>query len=183
MTPSKILKTYYLITLFAGLAFTIPTSRLIDTNDVGARGAFLLILCWNVLFVMLLPLVLDWAEQRYLKARFLKLEEVAKENPELAAVISAQCEKLSIAGLKLAVIPAGSEGALAPEQDVLFSYGLWKSNPRLVVPDTLLKNEDYGKAIPSVEAELARFSRRDHNVIYLIFAGLQATALALLCMI
>jgi len=178
MTPAKILKAYYLITLLAGLAFTVPTSRLIDTNDVGARGAFLLILCWNVLFVMLLPLVLDWAERRYLKARFLKLEEVAKENPELAAVISAQCEKLSIAGLKLAVIPAG-----APDQDVLFSYGLWKSNPRLVVPDTLLKNEDSGKAIPSVEAELARFSRRDHNVIYLIFAGLQATALALLCMI
>lgn len=101
----------------------------------------------------------------------------------MAAVISAQCEKLSIAGLKLAVIPAGSEGALAPEQDVLFSYGLWKSNPRLVVPDSLLKNEDSGKAIPSVEAELARFSRRDHNVIYLMFAGLQATALALLCMV
>jgi len=152
---------------------TLPVSHWVKLNELGTRGAFGLILCWNVLCVMILPLVVDWAERRYLKARFVALQEIAADNPELAEVITKQCERLSISSLKFAVVDT-------PSEDVM-SYGLWRSNPRLIVPAQFLKSENQAKAIPSVEAELARFIKRDDNtVIYLIFAGFQAMALVLL---
>ncbi|MBZ0187077.1 MAG: hypothetical protein K8F91_12590 [Candidatus Obscuribacterales bacterium] len=165
MTPSKILTTYYLATFSFGVVLTLLVTHFVDVNELGTRGAGGLIFCWNVLFIMLLPLVLDWAERRYLKARFLALEEVAKSNPELAEILKVQCQKLSIADLKLAIVDTKS--------DELFSYGLWGSNPRLMVPGNLLNPENETKIIPSIEAELTRISRRDHTVIFFMFAACQ----------
>ncbi len=68
--PSKVLRIYYLTTFVIGLGLTVPVAHCVRTDDVGARGAALLILSWNILFVMILPLILDWAESRYFKARF-----------------------------------------------------------------------------------------------------------------
>ncbi|SRR5581483_1184262 len=173
MSPTRILRLYYLTALIIGLVLTIPVSQLVKLTELGARGAFGLILCWNVLFLMILPLVLDWLERRYLRARFLAINEIAKDNPQLAEVIAKQCERLHIGGLKFAVVDTPSEE--------LLSYGLWRSNPRLIVPDALLKPENQDKAIPSVEAELARFTRRDDStVIFLMFAAIQAMLLVFL---
>ncbi len=83
---------------------------------------------------MLLPMVLDWAERRYFKARFVALEDIAKTNPELALMIGEHCKKLSLPGLRLAVVDTTS--------DELFSYGLWRTNPRLIIPDALLTQSD-----------------------------------------
>jgi hypothetical protein len=119
-------------------------------------------LCWNVLFIMILPLVMDWGERRYFKARFMALEEVAKTNPELASVISEQCKRLSIPGVRFAVVDTPSAE--------LFSYGLWRHNPRLVVPDTFLVGDTTKTTvIPSVEAELSRFASQDHTFVFLLF--------------
>jgi hypothetical protein len=114
---------------------------------------------------MILPLVADWAERRYCKARFMALEEVAKTNPELASVITAECKRLSIPGLRFAVVDSADE---------LFSYGLWRQNPRLVMPDTYLSAEK-PMVIPSVEAELDRFARNrnDHTAVFAIFCLIQ----------
>ena len=172
MSPFKILKTYYWITLASGLLFTLPLSHWVRLDEVGARGAFVLILCWNVLFMMLLPLVLDWAERRYLNARFMALEEVASSNPQLAEVLRERCKKMSIPGLKLVVIES--------QLEELVSYGIWKSNPRIIVPTILLEEGNEQQAITSVEQELARFSRREHDVVYLLFAAIQALLLVLL---
>jgi hypothetical protein len=165
VTPSRVLKLYYALTFMVGLLLTVPVSHFIKTDDVGVRGAAILILSWNVLFVMILPLIMDWAERHYFKARFLALEEVAKDNPELAALLSSQCEKLSLPGLKLAVVE-DADGAVC-------SYGLWRNNPRLIVSNTLLQ-ESAGKTIaPSIEAELSRFASQDHTLVFFIFAGIQ----------
>ena len=173
MSPTRILKIYYVATLIVGFAMTIPVSHWVKLDELGTRGAFGLILCWNVFCLMILPLVVDWAERSYLKARFVALQDIAKENPELAAVITAQCERLSINSLKLAVVDS-------PTSEMM-SYGLWRSNPRLIVPGDLLKPENQAKAIPSVEAELARFIKRDDNTtIYMIFAGFEAMMLVML---
>lgn len=172
MTPSRILRAYYLATFLLGVALTLLVTHFVAVKELGTRGAGGLILCWNVLFIMLLPLILDWAERRYLKARFMALEEVAKSNPELAEVLRSQCQKFSIPGLKLAVIDTKS--------DELFSYGLWGSNPRLMVPGYLLNKGNETKVIPSIEAELARITRRDHTVIFLMFAAVQVTLYAIL---
>lgn len=165
VTPSRVLKLYYAITFTVGLLLTLPVSHFIKTDDVGVRGAAILILSWNVLFVMILPLIMDWAERHYFKARFLALEEVAKDNPELAAMLSSQCEKLALPGLKLAVVE-DSDGAVC-------SYGLWRNNPRLIVSNRLLQ-EAAGKTIaPSIEAELTRFASQDHTLVFFIFAVVQ----------
>ena len=171
MTPSKILNSYYLVTFAIGAVFTLPVAQWVFEKEIGLRGALGLILCWNVLFIMLLPLVLDWLEKRYLKARFVAIEEIAETNPELANAIRNQCEKLSIPGLKLAIIDSTS--------NELFSYGLWGSNARLMVPGKLLEGEVETEILPSIETELNRFTRRNHTVVYLIFAGFQAVFLAL----
>ena len=126
---------------------------------------------------MLLPLVLDFLERRFMKARFIAIEEIQKTNPELATILTKQCEERSIPGLKLAVIDSNTKE--------LFSYGLWGSNARLMLPGNLLEAENLAEVLPSVEAELNRFARRNHTVVYLIFAGFQAVILALTlsCMI
>jgi Zn-dependent protease with chaperone function len=165
MRPSRILKVYYGATLVAGLLFTFPVAQMVQQHELGARGAAILTLCWNVLFIMVLPLVMDWAESRYFKARFMQLEEVAKDNPELAAVITQQCEKLSIPGFRFAVIDTNS--------DELFSYGLWRSNPRVVLPTSFLTNEQKSRTIPSIEAELTRFASQDHTFVFLVFTVVQ----------
>ncbi|MBX9667206.1 MAG: hypothetical protein K2X93_06285 [Candidatus Obscuribacterales bacterium] len=173
MPPSRILKIYYISTFLIGLMMSVPVSQWVKANELGTRGAFGLILCWNVLCLMLLPLILDWLESRYLKARFVTITEIAGDNPRLAEVISKQCEQLHIHSLKFAVVDTAS--------DEVISYGLWRSNPRLLVPGALLKPENQEKAIPSVQAELARFIKHDDNtVIFLIFAGFQAMFLVFL---
>ena len=159
--PSQVLKIYYLITFTVGTILTVPLAHCVQIQDVGARGAALMTLCWNVLFIMILPLVMDWGERRYFKARFLALEEVAKTNPELATVITEQCKKLSIPGLRFAVVDT-------PTTE-LFSYGLWRHNPRLVVTDAFLSGEIKTSVIPSVEAELSRFASQDHTFVFLLF--------------
>ncbi|HEY9788332.1 MAG TPA: hypothetical protein V6D17_23285 [Candidatus Obscuribacterales bacterium] len=163
--PSRVLNLYYLATFALGVLLTFPVARWVTIGEIGARGSAILTLCWNVLFVMLLPLVLDWAEQRYFKARFVALEEVAKTNPELALVISEHCKKLSLPGLRLAVIDTNSED--------LFSYGLWRTNPRLMIPGNLLTTFDKARAIPSIEAELSRCAHQDHTLIFLLFTAVQ----------
>lgn len=165
MRPSRILRVYYISTFVLGMLLTIPVANWVHNQDVGPRGAVLMTLCWNVLFIMILPLVADWAERRYCKARFLALEEVAKTNPELANVISEQCTKLRIPGLRFAVVDTPS--------DELFSYGLWRTNPRLVVPGNYLSVESKTVSIPSVEAELTKFASQDHTFVFLLFTIFQ----------
>ncbi len=165
VTPSRVLKAYYALTFCAGLAMTFQVAKWVTTDDVGARGAALIILSWNVIFVMLLPLILDWAESRYFKARFMALEEVAQDNPELALILSSQCEKLSLPGLKLAVVD--------DSVDEMFSYGLWRSNPRLIMSTQALQSNVEKAIAPSIEAELTRFASQDNTLIFLMFAGFQ----------
>jgi hypothetical protein len=167
-----VLKIYYLTTFLVGTLLTIPLAQLLQLQEVGARGAALMALCWNVLFIMVLPLVMDWAERRYFKARFMALEEVAKTNPELASFISDQCKKLSIPGLRFAVVDSSV--------DELFSYGLWRHNPRLVVPGSFLSAEGKTTVIPSVEAELSRFAHQDHTFIFLLFTIVQVMLIVLI---
>jgi len=125
------------------------------------RGAAIITLSLNVLLIMILPLVLDWAESRYFKARFLGLAEIAKTNPDLASNLEEQCKRLAISKLRLAIVESPS--------DVLFSYGLWRLNPRLVLSDSMLNEEDQVRMLPSVEAELARFASQDRTLVFLMF--------------
>ena len=165
MKPSKILSIYYAVSFLVGIALTIPTALWVNENELGARGAAIMTLCWNVLFTMILPLVLDWCERRYSKVRFLELEEIAKTNPELAAAISEQCEKMAIPRLRLAIADTNA--------DEVFSYGLWGYNPRLILPNTLLRSNEKSLIVPSIEAELTRFTSQDHTMMYLLFTILE----------
>jgi hypothetical protein len=163
--PSRILKIYYAVTLAVGIILTIPLAHWVQIQEVGVRGGIIMTLCWNVLFVMLLPMVMDWGERHYFKARFMQIEEIASSNPELAAVIKEQCQKLHIPGCRFAVVSSTNAE--------LFSYGVWGRNPRLVVSESLLSPEEKSKIIPSIEAELNRFSRTEPTIVYVGFAFLQ----------
>jgi hypothetical protein len=147
------------------VALTILTAFLQARGELGARGGAIVTLCWNVLFILILPLVLDWSESKHCKARFLKLEEVAASNPELAAVLSEQCAKHSLSKLCLAVVDTPSEE--------VFSYGLAGSNPRLVVSGTFFNEHERSRMVPSIEAELARVKGQGQTVIFLLFTVLQ----------
>ena len=165
MRPSRVLTVFYAATFVIGALITVPVSFAVSHHDIGARGAAIMTLSWNVLFTMILPLVLDWSERKYFKARFLELEEVASRNPELAAAITEQCERLSIQKLRLAVVDSSA--------DEIFSYGLWGSNPRLVLPNALLSSEEKAVMLPSIEAELTRFRSQDNTIIFLMFTVVQ----------
>lgn len=165
MSPSRVLKLYYGTTFLIGLVLQIFLVHWISTKEIGIRSAAIITLSLNVLFIMLLPLVLDWAEMRYFKARFLGLEEIAQTNPSLAASLEEQCKRLSIPKLRLAIVESASEE--------LFSYGLWRINPRLVLSQSILAQEDQIRMLPSIEAELARFASQDRTLVFLMFTVIQ----------
>jgi hypothetical protein len=140
---------------------------LVKADEVGRAGATILTASWNVLMLMVLPMVLDWSERKYFNARFLQLEELAETNPELKAILDEQCRKLSIPGLRLAAVDT-ADGET-------FTYGLWRQNPRLVVPESWLKSsrEQAQQILPSIERQLTRFVTRDVTFVFFAFFLLQ----------
>lgn len=165
MKPSKILRVYLLTSGLIGLLLTCLTVYSLSHDEITPGAALILPVCWNVLLMLILPLVLDWSEQKYLKARFLQLEDVAKENPELKACLEQQCQKLAVSNIRVAVVDS--------QIDETFSYGLLRYNPRIIVPSSLLNLEDKTKAIPSIENELSRFARQEISLYFIGFIILQ----------
>jgi len=172
MHPSRVLKIYYAVSFVSGVVLTFFLTHWVTTKDVGPRGAAIMTACLNVLLIMLLPLVLDWAERKYFKARFIMLEEVAKTNPELASILQEQCKRLALPNLRLAIVQS-------PAKE-LFSYGLWRNNPRLILSESFLDVEQVNRMIPSIEAELLRFSNQDMPLMFLMFAIVQEMLLLIL---
>lgn len=165
MRPSTVLKFYCGIACAMGILLSLLLAVLVKEDEVGRYGATILTASWNVLFLMILPMILDWSERKYFNARFLQLEELADTNPQLKAVLDEQCRKLSIPGLRLAAVDT-ADGET-------FTYGLWRQNPRLVVPSSWLKSDDQSKIVPSIEVELSRFAKRDVSLVFLGFFILQ----------
>jgi hypothetical protein len=159
--------------MYCGLAFAIGLllsvfiAVLVKHEEVGYYGATILTASWNVLLLMILPMVLDWSERKYFNARFVQLEELAEENPELKAVLETQCKKLALPGLRLAAVDT-ADGET-------FTYGLWRQNPRLVVPKSWLQSYDQATFLPSIEVELSRFAKRDVSLTFLGFFIFQVT--------
>jgi hypothetical protein len=165
MTPSKILRTYIWSSCLLGLGLTALTVMLLNRGDIGLGAAFLLTVSWNVLFMLILPLVLDWSEQKYLHARFLQLEEVARDNPELKTCLELQCRKLAVSSIRLAVVDSAGEET--------FSYGLLRYNPRVIVPSSMMERQEKSQVIPSIENELGRFARQETSLYFLAFTFAQ----------
>ncbi len=168
MKPNKILRIYLGVSFCIGLLFSAAVAFLAKTGEIETHAGAVLPLCWNVLFMLILPLVLDWSEQKYLKARFLELEELARDNPELKAYLDQQCTKLRVDCIRLAVVDA--------PVDEPFSYGLWRYNPRLIVPKSVLSIEETARAIPSIEMELSRFARQRVTLQFFTFTIVQVIA-------
>lgn len=165
MKSSKILRVYLASSCVLGLALTAMTVVYLKQGEIGQSAAFILPFCWNVLFMLILPLVLDWSEQKYLKARFLQLEDVAKDNPELKAYLDQQCQKLAVSNIRVAVVDSAVEET--------FSYGLLRYNPRIIVPSKLLSDEEKAKIIPSIENELNKFKKQEVSLYFAAFTFAQ----------
>lgn len=165
MKPSRILRVYLWSSFVLGLLLTVITTVCLKHGDIGPGASLILTLCWNTLLMLILPLVLDWSEQKYLKARFLQLEELAKDNPELKECLERQCQKLSVPAIRLAVVETATEET--------FSYGLLRYNPRIILPSKLLSIEEKAKVIPSIENEMSRFARQEVSFYFAAFIVLQ----------
>lgn len=172
MKPSRIMRLYLTASCLVGVLLTAATSILLKNSIIEMNAALILPLCWNVLFMLILPLVLDWSEQKYLKARFLQLEELAQDNPELKNYLDQQCEKLALAKIKIAVVDS-------PAHET-FSYGLLRYNPRLIVSSSMLSDAEKAKAIPSIESELNRFAKQEVSLYFIAFTVLQVVVQQLL---
>lgn len=152
-------------TCLVGFVLTAITVALLNRGEIGLSAALILPVSWNVLFMLILPLVLDWSEQKYLHARFLQLEEVAKDNPELKSYLEQQCRKLAVTSIKLAVVDTNGEET--------FSYGLMRYNPRVIVPSKMMSVEEKSRVIPSIDNELNRFARQEVSLYFLTFVFAQ----------
>lgn len=163
MRPSQVLKIYCLVAFGIGTTLSLPIAMFIRSQELSGNSAIILTFCWNTLLLLILPLVLDWSEHKYFKARFLLLEELSETNPELKMALEEQCRKLALPGLRLALVDS--------QVSESFAYGLWRQNPRLVVPASwLASTSDPAKICPSLEVELARFARRDLTLLFAAFA-------------
>lgn len=181
MIASKVLRNYYIATFLMGVLMLAPMAYGLKTNEVGMKGAYAVILCFNVLCFLLHPLIMDWMERVYYKARFLALEEVAEKSPQLAKAVSEQCEQLSLNSVKFAVVEVAhgeSSTEFESHEKQLSSYGLWRSNPRVVLSQRLLDPSN-ANAAPSVLAELNRFSKNNTIPVFIAFAMVQSLLLYL----
>jgi hypothetical protein len=166
MRPYSVLRTYCVAAFVLGAAASLALAMLIHRHELTQNAAGVLTLCLNVILVMILPLVLDWSERKYFKARFVQLEELAQTNPQLKMMLEEQCQKLSLPGLRLAAVDMPAEHTL--------SYGLFRQNPRLVVPASWLQSSNSETNIlPSIEVELNRFVKRDVSFVFLAFVAVQ----------
>ncbi|MBX9725390.1 MAG: hypothetical protein K2X81_28595 [Candidatus Obscuribacterales bacterium] len=165
MKPSKILRVYLSSSCVIGLLFTALTVLLLKRAEIGMGAAFILPMCWNVLLMLVLPVVLDWSEQKYLNARFLQLEDVARDNPELKLYLDQQCQKRAVTNIKLAVVDSNGEET--------FSYGMMRYNPRVILPSSMLSTDDKSRVIPSIENELDRFARQEISLYFFAFTFIQ----------
>lgn len=159
------MRLYLTASCVVGIILTTALSLALKHSVIELNAALILPLCWNVLLMLILPLVLDWSEQKYLKARFMQLEELAENNPELKTYLEAQCQKMALDKIKVAVVDSP-----VPET---FSYGLLRYNPRLIVSSSVLNDEEKAKAIPSIELELNRFAKQEISLYFLAFTVLQ----------
>lgn len=159
------MRLYLTASCVVGIVLTTALSLALKHSVIELNAALILPLCWNVLLMLILPLVLDWSEQKYLKARFMQLEELAENNPELKTYLEAQCQKMALDKIKVAVVDSP-----VPET---FSYGLLRYNPRLIVSSSVLNDEEKAKAIPSIELELNRFAKQEISFYFLAFTVLQ----------
>jgi hypothetical protein len=161
------LRVYCAVCFAIGLLVSVPLANLVHVHELTQNAAAILTLCLNVLLLLVSPLVLDWSERKYFKARFVQLEELAQTNPELKAILEQKCEQLSLPGLRLAAVESASSES--------FVYGLWKHNPRLVVPASWLQPnpEESARIVPSIEVELNKFAKRDVSFIFLLFVAVQ----------
>lgn len=161
MRPSKVLRFYCAAACAIGVMLSLFVTVLVKQDEVGQNGALILTASWNVLMLMVLPMVLDWSERKYFNARFMQLEELAETNPELKAILDEQCQKLSLPGLRLAAVDT-ADGET-------FTYGLWRQNPRLIVPAAWLEKVDTSVIVPSIEVQLSRFAKRDVTIVFFVF--------------
>jgi hypothetical protein len=145
---------------------SFPLAWLVQRGELSLNASAVLLLCLNVLLIMILPLVLDFSERKYFKARFLELEEIAQSNPQLKALLEEQCQKLSLPGLRLAAVETTATEMLI--------YGLWHQNPRLVLPASWLQTSAaQTNLLPSIEIELNRFAKREVSFLFLAFFLIQ----------
>jgi hypothetical protein len=166
MRPARILKIYCATCFLIGVVSCVFLGVLVHEAQLGFKGAAVLTLCINVLLLMILPLVIDWSERKYFKARFVQLEELAETNPQLKALLDERCRRLALPGLRLAAVDTqGSE---------LLIYGVWRQNPRLVLPARWLTDASAEQnIIPSIELQLNRFVKRDLTFLFFAFCAVQ----------
>ncbi len=165
MQPSRSLNIYLLATFLTGVALSTATVAWVGDGEITAGGAAVLTLTWNVFFLMVLPLVLDWSQRKYFKARALDMKQLSSEHPEIAQAISQECERHSLPGLKMAVVDSVN--------DEIFSYGLPGVRPRIIISNGMLESAQERMIIPSIEEEIERSARHDQTTIFLLFAAIQ----------
>jgi hypothetical protein len=166
MRPASVLRAYCAISFVLGVVASFPLAWFVKHGELSLNASAVLLLCLNVLLIMILPLVLDFSERKYFKARFLQLEEIAQSNPQLKALLEEQCQKLSLPGLRVAAVETTATEMLV--------YGLWHQNPRLVLPASWLRNSaGQTNLLPSIEIELNRFAKREVSFLFLGFFLLQ----------
>lgn len=165
MKPSKVLRTYLFISCASGLLLALAAAFFLRKGDLELPAALILPLFWNVLLMLILPLVLDWSERKYFKARFICLEELAKTNPELKSYLETQCEKHAVSELRLALLDSSTVEPC--------SYGLWRYNPRLIVSQSILLPEQAAKIMPGIEMELNKFARQEISFLFVVFTVIQ----------
>ncbi len=164
MKPGTVLKVYLAVCFAAGIAMSAWMVTLVRVGEIDGHGAAVLALSWNVFFLLILPLLLDWSECTYFNARFMQLEELAESNPDLKAMLEEHCKTLSIDGLRLAAVDAANAD--------LFSYGFLRQSPRLMVPASWLTGNGDKLSFPSIEHELHRMAKANLSGAFVVFAML-----------
>jgi Zn-dependent protease with chaperone function len=164
MKPNQLLSIYFTSAFFIGIGLSAMLAHLESTKAVGILGGAVLTTCWNVFFLMILPLVQDWAQHNYCRARFIPLEEVKTTNPQLANILQNLSKRFSLGNLKLAIADVKADAPL--------SYGLLGSNPRLIVPQQMLDNLTTTSE-ESLEDELYHLTQQDHTLMFFMFTALQ----------
>ena len=103
------------------------------------------------------PWLLDEALTRLLQAKALRLLDLSGQRPEAGRLLQRQCRRHKLVTPQLYQLPTADP--------VLFSYGSWRSNARIVISQGLLDAVDDGELATLLGAELGHILNGDCRVM------------------
>ena len=145
------------LSVLTAMVAGVVIAAFVSTGSLELAPALILVAIINAIIFLVSPWITDWMLTWINKVAFLEESEVASRYPHVHAIVSEVAAEYRFAAPSIGIIPDRNPTA--------FTYGLFRSNARIVLTDGIFEflNEDETRAV--VAHELGHIVHRDFLVM------------------